>query len=679
VRSVLHRYDVGKHIVATVVIVLVVVSGLATTVTAAPTLDVRIEGSSVGDGDRVTVTEDPLVRVEGSTDAPVESVEIRVGGETRHTFQPDETSFSERVTLDIDDGEHELTVVADGDGTTEWTATVWKDSDGPRVTYTSPFSGRGQPSGTVFLDAADTTLAADLSDESGVERVRIERDYEWTFGGRSRRDLRTYRISDPGENVSRRLLFGLGENSLAVEVRDVHGQRTTHDITVRVGDPERPSIDLDRFERSGGTLGIAGVVEDNVKVRSLDVRIGSGRKSVLTETSAEPTRERLSVPFESTVRLTGDIEEVTLIATDVAGNTREWTLPVDYRGHIVPTVDIDEEATRVDGEAVAVSGAVTDGRVDRVVVETVGRDGDTVSTTTVHEGGTTDRVDVRTRLRRADGPTTVVVRAIDVDGREHEGTLTLDAVEATAAATTTPSTAAPSTPATTTPSTPVATTAVADVNDDAAAGGGTGLPRLPFPTSNAVVVAVVVVGLAMALGIVTKVARDGTATGGGSDGTATGGDRSNVDRNAASPVDDPSTETGERWSTETDAGGQPDGDGDPDESVTAGGDGADGPEGDTDTDAGSASEVDVTDRLGVASVAEVGSDEVDALAADLDDDDAAVVADATRWLAAVADERPELIAGTTVEYRLRDLRHEPDPAVSEHAKTAMRRLSDTEE
>jgi len=796
-----------RRVVATGVIVLLVISGMASTAAAAPTLNVRVDGAGVDDGAAITVTDDPQLRVEASGESTVGSITVEVDGETRHSFQPDAESVSERVTLDIDDGEHEVRVVAEGSGTTEWTATIRKDSDGPRVSYTSPFTTeRGRPSETVVLDHADTTLAADLADESGVQLVRIERNYEWTFGGRSRRDRQTYRISDPGDNFSRPMLFGLGENDLTVETRDVHGQRTTHDITVRVEDISQPSIELDRFERNGDTLEIAGVVEDEVKVRSLDVRVDRNRKSVVTETSREPTRERLSVAFEDRIQLTGDVQEVTFVATDVAGNTRELTVPPDYRGHIVPTIDIDDEATRIDGDAVAVEGTVTDGQVRQVVVETLDADGNTVSTATAYDGEVTERVDVRARLGRAEGETTVVVRAVDVDGQEHEQTLTLDA-GGTPTATSAPSTtAATSTPAASTPAT-TATTATAGVDRaTATASSGAGVDWLvPLSSPLSIVVAILVLGLALVIGLVTN-ARSGSsghaattdsadgsggrtdedpsadrsadvtsAVGGGSDpvsrrpgsederespamdagGTSadhggpdaddpvdgaeptgvdeemppngdveTGADSGGTDpddpadgveptgvdeeRTSDSDVetdtdpdgadpDDPAngeepTEADEERTSDSDveADTDPDGSAERAESAAVDEDIApeDGDETDTDPDGAdadtridddSASAFDVTDHLGVASMDEVGTAEVSTLTAELGRDDPDAVVDAVRGLAAIAGEQPELIAGTEVEFRLRDLRLEPDPAVSDAADAAIRRLSEARE
>jgi hypothetical protein len=720
--------------VAAAVLAVLVVAALAPAVTAAPSLGVTVDRTPVQDGETITVTDDPLLGMEISADATIESVEIRVDGESRHTFDPGSSSFSDSVTLDLDDGEHEVTVTASASGTTERTVTVRKDSDGPRVSYTSPFTTDvGRPGSSVQIETAKTTLAGDLRDLSGVQMVRIERHYEWKFAGQSERSRQTYRIEDPGENFSQPILFGLGDNDLKVELIDVHGQRTTHDITVTVVDDQKPSITLDRFERDGQTLHIEGVVDDNVKVRSLDIRTPSGRKSVLTETSKEPTEERISASFEVPARVGDNTEEITLIATDVAGNTRRWTVPLDYRGHIVPTVSIDADATAFDGDAVAVSGLVADGRVSQVVVETVGPDGAVVASTTVHEGEVTDRVSIRSRLQRADGATTVVVRAVDADGREHQESLTLEAASATTAQ-------SESTPAATTaaPSTAVPTTAAAvtaDVRPEAtgprAALLDPGVPRLPVPVALPLAVplpvpfagtGLVVALLALVMGLsalgdrgdegaasataaagedrpadaARKTTGDrgadpavGSGEAGGRRGEqATTGERAQGRQSADQPRDTPGGERARDHGRSSDAPG----DGTADRGPAAGGGPAaepsspgasertPEPENEAESESGAkpepASSFDVTEHLGVSSLAEVDEADVASLVDALDDDDTESVVAAIRALEAVGVERPALLAATDAEAELRDLRLAPDPVVSDAASRAVRRLTD---
>jgi len=415
--------------IAVVLVVTLLATPLVPTVAAQATVDVTIDGAAVEDGDTVTVTDDPVVDIDIEANESIQSVVVRVDGESRRTFEPGKPTFSERVTLDLDDGEHTVTIVAESVDR-QLSATVRKDSNSPKITYTSPFESAGYPSnGEVTITRGNTTLAAGLVDRSGVSEVRIEREYEWTFAGGEERDRETYHIENPGDNVSQPLLFGLGENDLKVEAIDEYGQRRTHDITVRVIDDDDPDIDLDRFERSAnGELTVAGTVSDEVKVKSLKYQFeGTGQTNfVLNPTSEEPARERLDAAFEFTADPPDDAESVVLVATDVAGNTREWKVPFDYRGHLVPTVTMDREATGVQGDRIAFAGEVSDSRISRVVVGSIAPDGETIDTLTIHEGAETESVPFRGRIGGASGSTTLVVRVTDVRGGTHREAFEID-------------------------------------------------------------------------------------------------------------------------------------------------------------------------------------------------------------------------------------------------------------
>lgn len=438
-----------RHVVA-VLFALGLATVPAPTAVAHSTVDVTVDDTAIREGETVTVTDDPVVTVDIEGNESIQSVTIRIDGEPRRSVEPNATNVSERFTLDLTDGEHAMTVVVDGEE--RLTATIRKDSTGPLVTYTSPFQSAGAPpTGAVAIDRGDTTLSAELADLSGVREVRIEGTYEWRFAGRARRDVATHRIENPGDNVSQPLLFGLGRNELQVVAIDVHGQRRTHDITVWLFDGRRPVIGLDRFERTGDELHVAGTVADNVKVSSLSYRVAGTAQTVfvLNPTSTEPSRSRVAVDFAFTVPVGDDTEALVLEATDVAGNEREWTVGLGYRGHLAPRLTLTD--TRVNGSHVDVAGTVSDGRVTRVVIESVGPDSTVVDSRTVYEGEPTSRVEVRGRVAAASGETTVVLRAVDADGRDYRESVTL---ASPGVGTTTEPSASPTRTATAVPTSP---------------------------------------------------------------------------------------------------------------------------------------------------------------------------------------------------------------------------------
>lgn len=508
----------GPRPTVVAIAVAVVVAGLAGGVGVAaadgPTVAVTVEGTALPDGGSVTVSDDPDVTVDVEANATVDRVSIRVNGSERHSFAPDDTAFERTVTLDLDEGDHELTVVAEANETASLAGTVTKDSTGPRISYTSPFTtDRSPPPDVVDLDAADVTLAGDLHDASGVDRLYVERTYEYSFAGDSENARRQIRIDEPGDSFSRSLLLGLGENELLVRATDSRGQTRIHRTTLRVTDDTRPEITVTAVEpvADGTEARIAGEVTDDVKVESLSVRAGSDAESfLLNPTSKEPSRERLAATFETTVA--ADAGTVVLEATDVAGNVRTEEVAVDLDRRVAPEIGVDRGRTVREDGAVRVRASVTGGETTGVVVETLDADGAILASETVHgpDGEARDEVAVDLRLPAADGETTVVLRATDARGEEHVRRLTVAPPTPTPTPTpaATPTSTATATAVTTTPTlTPTSTPAPTPT---AADGDGRVLP-VTTPVAVAVVGALVLVLVGL------------RGVGGGSGGSGGGG------------------------------------------------------------------------------------------------------------------------------------------------------------
>jgi len=120
----------------------------------------------------------------------------------------------------------------------------------------------------------------------------------------------------------------------------------------------------------------------------------------------------------------------------------------------VPTITVADAV--VDGRHVDVTGTVADGRVTRVVIESVAPDGTVVDSRTIYDGTPTSHVAVEGRVAAADGETTVVIRAVDVDGRDHRASVTLATPVAATGTDASTATAAPTSPVTP-PPTPATT------------------------------------------------------------------------------------------------------------------------------------------------------------------------------------------------------------------------------
>jgi type 1 fimbria pilin len=641
----------SRSVIAVLLGAILVLSVAEPAVAAPPDVTVRVSGSTLADGGSVTVTENPEVAIEVSAESTINSVSVRVDGDPERTFSPDSQSFSETVTLDMTDGTHDLTVVASADETTTLTGSVTKDSTGPRVRYTSPFTTtrQGAPDDVETVVDGNTTIAGDLYDRTGVERIVIEREYQWQFAGRTRTARQTHRINDPGDSFSRPLLLGPGANEMRVRLIDVHGHDRIQTWTIDLNDREAPEIRIDALEwsSSGSEVRITGTVSDNTKVRSLSYTPdgSSTERSVLSQVDSEPTRERLSSEFEFTANAGSGSDSITLIAEDTAGNTRTREVSLNYEEQVTPTVSIDREATVADGDQIHVVGSVTQGRVDRVTVETVS-DGEILDLRTVHDGDPARRVTIDERLAGAGEGTEVVVRAVDVTGEEHTQSYRVRGQESgSGGETRTASDAGGETPGEDTPPSDARDTPASDGTN----GGGDGDEAeqnqvesdgggFSIPLSGPIWLVAAAVVLAGAGLFVWR--------GGGSDSDAGG--------SAAAPAEG--------------------GDGPPEPTPTDD-HAADGPQSDaSDAPADFEPPAEFPDVIDADSVEAVEQADVDALVEALDDDDSETVAAAARTLGLLAAERPALELGGAG--KLRDLRFAPDDEVSEAASGALDQFED---
>lgn len=405
---------------------------------AVPALDVTVAGNPLG-ADDVVVATDPAVRANAT--AAVDAVAVAVDDTARRPVASNET-------LSLDEETHEPRVVARADTTAAATGTVTRDTSPPRASYTSPVTtNRTRLPGEITVDRANVTVAADLFDDSGIDRVVVRRRYDYRFAGDRETARTTHRIDDPGEAFAQRVVLGSGENHLTVRLRDDHGNIRVHETTVTVVDDTPPSIVVRRVERTdSGRIRVVGVVRDNVKVDTLSVSAGDtlGERVPVVQTDLEPEADRLIVPFRTTVAAGRATETVTLTATDVDGNRRRTTVPLDYEERADPTIRVRAVAPDYEDDTVRVVAAVDGGATTRVVVETVA-DG-VVALRTVYDGPPTDRVTVDERLPLAGPETRVRIRVTDATLTEQVRTVAVAPPDTPGPSTATPTASPTATP-----------------------------------------------------------------------------------------------------------------------------------------------------------------------------------------------------------------------------------------
>lgn len=399
-------------------------------VTAQPSISLSINGEEVSPGATIQTQNDPDLDVSVEANSTIELVEIRIDGERRKGYNPDSESFSETLTLDLDNGEHDLEVIVSAEETETFEASIVKDSAGPFIEYTNPFQtpDRTSPPDSTTVGEATVTLSGDLIDDTGVESIRIERTFEYDYAGQEQ-SREFYEINNPENSFSQELLLGDGENEIKTRYVDELGNIRRHEFSLVVRDQTAPRINLSVPSETGASeVTLEGTVSDNVKIQTITVSTASqGSKEIVSERSPEPDEDRLSIDIEEAVTLSEGRNEVVVEATDNSGNTETQEFEVVYNRNIAPEIVIDCAQTRFENDQIAVRGHVEQGEITSVTVESIDTEaGDRIDITNVYNGDGTNRVEIDDLLTVAAGETRVRVLVTDSQDDQHEISFTVN-------------------------------------------------------------------------------------------------------------------------------------------------------------------------------------------------------------------------------------------------------------
>lgn len=408
------------------------VAGVMTGVAVAdPTVSVSVNGDELPQGDTIKSKEDPTLDVEVSANSTIELVEVRIDGDIRETYEPDSESFSESLTLDLDNGEHELKVIANAEEATTFEATIVKDSARPFIEYTNPFStpDKSPPPVSTRVRDANVTLSGDLFDDTSVESIEVERVFDYEYAGTSETSRQTQTISEPGESFSQELFLGNGENEITARYIDEMGNVRRHEFSLLVEDAERPTLELQAPGRTGAPeVRLRGTVTDNVKIQTIELTTPDGQtRQIVTERSPEPDPSRLSIDINEKITLNEGRNEIVVEVTDDSGNTRQETTVVIYDRQVEPRIEIDEDRTTFENGNLRVRGRVDRGEIDEVRLESVDPDsGDVIDIVNVYSGETTSRVTIDESLGVGEGETRVRILVTDSQDEQHDDSFMVD-------------------------------------------------------------------------------------------------------------------------------------------------------------------------------------------------------------------------------------------------------------
>jgi len=427
-------------------VLLVLVSVAAPTVAAGgaasanPAVDVTIRSTDIADGDTYEAGTDVDMEIDArvgdaaAAGTGLSEIVVRVNGELVESIAVDGTNVTESVEPSLSNGENSIRVIVTDDaGAVNATAfTVEKDAEAPHVYLTSPYdTAPWKPIGDGTANGTRVTIAGNVIESTGVEKLRITREFD---GTRSTRALR-----DVGENFSVEMLLGYAPdgnatNEFRLTATDEFGNVRIYTFAVDVADRRPPSISLEPLpnETARNRVFLAGTVGDDVRVRSanLTVRGPDGNVTdegtLVSERSRSLDPDRLAVPFnESLYTLYTGTYEATVSVTDATGKTTTRTVEIERvpqsERDVAPTIAVDRDRTVVlNDERLFIAGTAFEGVTERLVVETrLAATGETLDYQVVHSGSRRQRVAFDREVAIAQNRTTVIVRATDAKGVEH--------------------------------------------------------------------------------------------------------------------------------------------------------------------------------------------------------------------------------------------------------------------
>lgn len=423
-----------------------------------PNISVKISETPVPDGGEFKTTNDPRFEMNVTSDSTIEIISVRIGQQTRRSYVPNATTFSDATRLKLSPRSNQLSIVVrTTSGTTTYSATVIEDSSAPLMTFKAPISaGFVGPNGTYepmnssyTLNKSRIDIAGTIHDQSAVEEVVIDHEYRYWFGGSQEYTDSQIVITDPDDSIEHGLQLGpsqpskdTGVNTIRITLRDEFGHEREYETDIRVQDTSSPTISILEREpiKTRSAVRIRARASDDTGLSSVGFRPGSANDSYGQEylyIQRQPANQSLSEDVTTTVQVTDRTKNITLIATDTTGNTTTKQLTVNYTELVSPEIQFDWSTSRsLENDAIQIAGEVYSGQFTRVHVETVDPDGDTIDISSVYSGNVTDRTAFKTRLNAHVYPATVRVRAVDVTGTEHVRTVEVSQSEIAPASTT---------------------------------------------------------------------------------------------------------------------------------------------------------------------------------------------------------------------------------------------------
>ncbi|RXK48679.1 hypothetical protein [Halorientalis pallida] len=397
-----------------------------------PRISVSVNNREVQNGTRIMTGEDPDLSVNIRSTSPIESVIIRIDGQTRYLYSPNSTNFSATNALELRDGGHRVTVISTGNITTVYSVTIIEDAIAPRIRFEEPFVTRGAepPNQNYTINTSKIALRGQLIDRSSVQQIIIEHRYEYTFSGRQT-DRSRYVIEDPNGSFAQQLTLGPnrkkqtnGTNFVSIDLVDANDNRRTYDFILNISDRRPPNIEILEvtpvYEQSAVAAEIR--VTDNVGISLFGQRLGSGNNTGFQSYYSENDIYQQRREYETTIEFPASIagNGIKLWATDLVGNNVTTNYSLAYENFVEPKITINTKTTQALGEQRArVVGTIDQGLFSQVEIEARSNDGTLSDIIAVQSGEESNTIQFNETVQVNSYPTSVLIRARDITGTEH--------------------------------------------------------------------------------------------------------------------------------------------------------------------------------------------------------------------------------------------------------------------
>lgn len=399
---------------------------------AGSNISVVVNGVELRNGEQITTGKNPQMKVHIQSKNLLESVLIRIDGQTSRAYSPNTHNHSITTTLNLRDGGHSVDVIVNSKTTAVHSVTIVEDAIGPRINFQEPFTttDKQPPDQNYTLNTSNITLRGELIDRSSVRRVIINHRYEYTFNG-DQTERSRYVIEEPDGSFSQQLKLGPnrknqtnGTNHVTVETVDVKDNHRKYSFILNISDTEPPDIVIldttPLYEQSKVALKVQ--VADNVGISEFGRQLGSGNMTGLRSYYSEIDIYQQRQEHTTTVELDASLARngISLFATDLVENNDTLDYSLDYEEFAAPKIAINTDATQMIGTQTAiVSGTINQGRFSHAEIEVRTSEGTLSDIIVLQTGQTANYLEFNKSVQVDSSPATIHIRVRDVTGTEH--------------------------------------------------------------------------------------------------------------------------------------------------------------------------------------------------------------------------------------------------------------------